>query len=317
MSGKIILFQMQFLSKFNHKSIISALVLSLGTASCKKQEPGSPNLSESSFPAREFSSSPLEQQREFIQKRKREGKDATYAGMPKTMVKIGSKNRNITILENSAYTVGYDESRHNPAWVAYRLAHFGEIGSNQKAANRDFLTFKTDQRTKSLITPKSFQRSGYERGHLAPSDAIGVYYGKDAQGETFLMSNISPQEKDLNHGLWATLEVIEQNFWANRYGEIWIVAGPIFSEDSKMIGQKKISVPESFYKIYVDEEDGSLRMIAFVIPQDAKKTSALKSFLSSVQKIEELSFLDFNPDLPDEAEKELENRQATEMWQIK
>jgi len=72
------------------------------------------------------------------------------------------------------------------------------------------MMFHIDSRTIAKVPgDKSFRRNGepkYDRGHMTPNNAIQQEWGRLAQMETFLMSNISPQLSTLNSGLWRSLE---------------------------------------------------------------------------------------------------------------
>ena len=66
--------------------------------------------------------------------------------------------------------------------------------------------FEVDPEAADCPTPDDYTRTGYDRGHMAPNYLIATRYGKVAQRETFLMSNIVPQTPELNRGPWRILE---------------------------------------------------------------------------------------------------------------
>lgn len=49
-----------------------------------------------------------------------------------------------------------------------------------------------------------YRGSGYDRGHLAP--AADMKWAPAAMSESFLMSNMSPQDPGFNRGIWKKLE---------------------------------------------------------------------------------------------------------------
>jgi len=111
-----------------------------------------------------------------------------YGGLPNA----SNYGHPVIVLTNAAYLSGYCEARRNPAWVAFSVGSIS-IGSTAKRPSK----FTTDTRTRSA-THDDYTGSGFDRGHMAPNYAIGTRYGHEAQRETFLMSNISPQAPDLN-----------------------------------------------------------------------------------------------------------------------
>lgn len=86
-----------------------------------------------------------------------------------------------------------------------------------------------DKRTAARVEPDDYTRSGYDRGHMAPNYGIATRFGRQAQEETFLMSNISPQKHGLNAGVWKTLEQRIATNYPGRFGEVWVLAGPVFA----------------------------------------------------------------------------------------
>ncbi len=316
-----------------NRSLIAAMLLAACGTSCGRKEQ-TPHTAEPDLP--HAAPPPLSQSalpptspgrtndinlahESFIGTRARPSRDPLYAGEPRVIEQALSSRKNVKVLHNTGYVTGYDESKHSPAWVAYRLHRHGKVGENSVAAPRDLFSFKTDTRTTSRITERFYYRSGYDRGHLAPNDAIGVNYGVEAQRETFLMSNIAPQRPQFNRGVWAYIERIEQNNWANAREDVWVITGPIYTEDesAKIRHQNRaIPVPSSYFKIFLDEEDSRIKILGVVVPHDTKRGAALEQILRSVDEIERASGLDFNPDLPDPLEDSLEGDRPRSVWSI-
>src|SRR5439155_25109146 len=126
------------------------------------------------------------------------------------------------VLANEDFTVGYSETRKDPLWVAY---HLFRVNNPQRDARP---SFHTDTRTQARVATRCYVNSGFDRGHNAPNYAIDTRYGADAQNDTFLMSNISPQAPCLNEETWEAFEKVEANDYANAFGNIWTITGPIF-----------------------------------------------------------------------------------------
>jgi endonuclease G len=225
-----------------------------------------------------------------------------YGGRPLT----ASQTR-LVVLPNIGFYAGYCDERRNPLWVAYRLdaKDFEHKLSRPKA-------FKIDPRTLSRVDPKEYAKSGYDRGHMAPNSAIATRYGRDAQLETFYMSNIVPQTPELNRRVWQRLEKLEEDY-ANNRGTIWVIAGPVFDEHIKTIGNN-IEVPDAFFKIIIDEEQQGIKTLAFLIPQTVTGKEPIEHFLTSIDEIEKLTGLDFFWALSDEAESRLESAVPAKLW---
>lgn len=255
------------------------------------------------------------QQSDFIKKRKSLPDQKVYAGMPEALQNNRLSQHHIKVLQNKGYISGYDETLKLPAWSAYRLYRQTEVGFNIQSSE---LTtgFRIDLRTNSKVPSSLFNKSGYDRGHMAPGDAIEANYGLDAKKETFLMSNICPQIPGFNRGIWKAVETLENNHWANSFAELWIITGPVLEDNSKIIESRgtSVPVPSKFFKIFVDESEGKIRMLAVILPHQALSKTKLEQFIYSVREVEKATGLDFYSQLPDPLEDHLEQSKAKKLW---
>lgn len=234
--------------------------------------------------------------------------DFAYGGLPSQGMKVFGR---VNILENRGYVVGYSESMRNPLWVTYRIFDVPKL-SRLEVGPRES-RFDVDPRTKAQVSHNDYTRSGYDRGHMAPNYGIATRYGREAQLETFLMSNVIPQNPSVNRHTWKDLEMRVAKRYGRYCGEVWVLTGPIFQGEIKKL-DSGIPVPSAYYKIIVDEHKGNLRALAFVVPRFVPSYTRMKSFLVSIDDVELFTDLDFFPDLPDPVEAELESECATRLW---
>lgn len=211
------------------------------------------------------------------------------------------------LLENIGYTVGYSETLRNPLWAAYRAFDVRDLTSPARPGHRK------DQRSAAGVSPNDYKGSGYDRGHLAPNFAIATRYGSAAQRETFLMTNITPQKPFLNRLLWRDIEHRIAASYGRCFSDVWVVTGPVFNEPVRRL-PSGVAIPDAFFKIIADLDGGHLRVMAFLISQDPVPYMRLRSGLVSVDRIEELTGLDFFPELPDELQADLEAKPAGRLW---
>ena len=212
------------------------------------------------------------------------------------------------MLTNTGYLSGYCEARRNPAWVSFSVSSI-TVGPSGKRLSK----FVTDTRTQSRVAHEAYTGSGYDRGHMAPNYAIATRYGHGAQRETFLMSNITPQAPELNRIWWRILEEKEANDFAMRLERVWVLTGPMFDQRIERLASG-VEIPDAFYRIILDEENGLPRVLAFIAPQTVTGNEPLSQFLSSVREIERQTGLDFYPELPKEVQERLETGKAERLW---
>lgn len=212
----------------------------------------------------------------------------------------------VNILQNTAYYSAYSEKRRNPLWVAYRLDC--ATGTNQLHRPGGFAP---DNRTKARIRSKIYKNTGYDRGHMCPNSAIALRYGRKAQLETFVMSNVVPQKPALNRHVWERLERLEEAY-SNKYENVWVITGPIFDDHIELM-KKQVEIPDAFFKILLDEQDNKVRALAFILPQDVTGKESLTDFLTSIDEIERRTGLNFLEPMTDLYEDKLE-AEITSMW---
>ena len=197
----------------------------------------------------------------------------------------------------------------NPRWAAYHVRDLPRIPVPKPRPEK----FEADRRTASRVGSESYSGSGYDRGHMAPNYAIATRHGEAAQRETFLMSNITPQRHALNAGLWRELETRIATSWPARYGEVWVIVGPVFGEKPRTL-RGGVAVPEAFFMIIIDEQDGRLRTLAFLVPQETPEGADPARHLTTIDEIERRTGLDFLPELDAEAQRAIESQRAARVW---
>jgi endonuclease G len=217
-------------------------------------------------------------------------------------------NGTVRVLENIGYVVGYSDALGDPLWAAYQVR---DQQLEEPPPRPD--AFVVDLRTVARVEPSVYNRSGYDRGHMAPNYAIATRYGQKAQEETFRMSNICPQRHALNAGIWKELEHRIATNYAGRFGEVWVLAGPVFGARPERL-QRRVAVPEGFFMIVTDESDGRVRAEAFLFPQDTPPDASLDRYLVSIDEIERRTGLDFFPELPGGTQATLEERAIARAW---
>jgi endonuclease G len=151
-----------------------------------------------------------------------------------------------------------------------------------------------DVRTESA-TPRDYSNSGYDKGHLCA--AADMAFDAAAIEETFLMSNISPQVRAFNGGIWRELEENTRD-WARKYGRLAVATGPVLTQPTLgSIGFSKVSVPAAYYKVlYAPEQNIA---IGYILPNEVSQ-QPLDDFACSIDAVEKATGIDFFPKLKKE-----------------
>jgi endonuclease G len=213
------------------------------------------------------------------------------------------------IVKHEYYTLSYNEKYEQAEWVAYELKK-----SYVRSSNFDRPYFIEDPKVKTGSADwRNYKKSGYDKGHLCP--AGDMEFEINAYNDTFFTSNISPQIHDFNGGVWNRLEQ-KVRYWATKYDGVYVITGGVLESNLKTIGQEKVSVPNYFYKILLDNSDGQYRMIAFLVPSK-KSDKPIYDFVVSVDSLEKMTGIDFFPKLENKTENRLEKSSDYKAWSFK
>jgi len=211
------------------------------------------------------------------------------------------------ILKRVAYTASYNSDLRIPNWVAWQLTGAHTEGKNKRAG----VKFQEDT---DVPLPRAvdfdYVRSGYDRGHLCPS--ADNRWDATAQEQSFLLTNVCPQDHNLNVGDWHELENLCRK-WAKTYGSIYIVAGPVLLKGKhKAIGKNKVTVPEAFFKVVLCME-GEPKAIGFIYRNESGNRPK-SYYVNTIDDVERITGIDFFPALPDNVEKAVEATCNLEEW---
>lgn len=225
----------------------------------------------------------------------------------KLVMQTSPKGTPEQILKRTGYVASYNKTTLLPNWVAWHLTAERTEGS----AKRSGVDFAEDTEVpEPRATDWDYYNSGYDRGHMCP--AADNKWSKKAMEESFLFTNMCPQNGNLNRGDWNEMEMACRK-WAKKYGDLYIVCGPIlYKGKHKTIGKNKVVVPEAFFKVVLRTSDNP-QAIGFIY----KNTSGNRpkdSYVNTVDEVERITGIDFFPSLPDNVEKNVEATADIANW---
>lgn len=235
-----------------------------------------------------------------------------FAGQPQ---RVGAPApADIAVLQRGEFAIGWSPSLKRPVWAAYhvpREARF-ELGKRPN--------FSKDRNVASAPSPAAYTGSRYDRGHMVPNHAIVTRFGPDEQRKTFLMTNIAPQAPALNRGPWREMELRIADLWTARYGEIWVIVGALPGTSAsahETIAAGNVDVPERFYMIAVAQAEDGVRALAVLLPQTSGRWDFPAHSIVTIDELEQLSGLEFFPEMPSFLKRPLQADRPTRLWPIR
>ena len=135
-----------------------------------------------------------------------------------------------------------------------------------------------------------YARSGYDRGHVAPSADMP---NKRSQQESFSLANMVPQVPQNNRGPWGGIESTVRKMAKDR-GELYVVTGPIFSGSKLQRIGGAVMVPTQLFKAVYDprRREGGAYLI-----DNAENARAR---VISIAELEKIAGIDIAPSISEQ-----------------
>jgi len=231
------------------------------------------------------------------------------------------------ILDYKGYVVELSMQDKIPLWVCEQVTSEDIEGEARRMSS-----FKQDRILSTHLqgTHKDYTNSGYARGHL--SAAANRDSSQALKTETFLTTNIVPQNSPMNSGRWKVLEDIIRKEWVDSERPVFITCGPIFYDPQEgststadgfveyfTIGKGGVSVPTHMYKIVLQREpnlQSRWRAIAFVMRNERPEPgTGLETYITSIREIEQQTNINFFPELDGDSDWQEMEQALPEIWE--
>lgn len=245
------------------------------------------------------------------------GRDDNLAlGNPSQAVANPTLSANDFLLVRPEYTLSYSKARGTANWVSWHLSSAWKGGA---ARTPQFSSDPTLPAGWYHVNTRDYVNSGFDRGHLCPSDDRDA--SADENAATFYLTNIIPQAPANNQGPWKDLEEYSRAL-AEQGNELYIVAGPAGvggagkNGPADALAGGKINVPQWTWKVIVVLPAGTndlqritakTRVIAIQMPNDQSvEHQDWGRYRVSVAQLEQLTHYDFLSNLPKPVQQALE-----------
>lgn len=218
---------------------------------------------------------------------------------------LEQKGREGRMLYREGYVVCFDEASKIPYWVAWHLTAEHVDGDVRRSDD-----FAEDPEVADGPTLADYRGSGWSRGHMCP--AGDNRWSRQAMSQSFLLTNMCPQNARLNNGDWKELEE-KCRKWAKRYGDIYIVCGPLlYNRRHQTIGKGQVVVPEAFFKVVLCMSEKPKALGFIYKNEDGNRP--MGDYVNTIDEVERITGLDFFPALDDDVERAVESKGDIKDW---
>jgi len=223
--------------------------------------------------------------------------DATVSNCNKHLSLGYSSNSADQVLCREGYAAGYNYLNKVANWVSYYIT------SESVSITRERVdSFSEDAEVPSQYrsTLDDYSGSGYDRGHLAPRATMD--FTEPSMEESFLLTNIAPQNPTFNRGLWADIEG-EIRGCTVEFGELYVVTGVAYNNDSTKTIGNAVKVPSYFYKAILKPSSPAS---AFAIYLPNTENSSVGGATISIDSLENILGYDLFSNVEDTIESTIE-----------
>lgn len=237
------------------------------------------------------------------------------------------------------YCLEYDAAAMHSRWIAFRFDGLTSV-SNVGRSDEPFVDdpdlpsacrvgsngfgsqyYGLDGKLQSLSSGQ------FDRGHLCAS--ADRYMSREANEQTFYMSNMSPQMSKFNSPYWSSYEnyVQKKGRTPSFADTLYVVKGGTITSD-KILGYvprnngTRVSIPAYYFMALLKCKNGTYEAMAFWMKHEiyskytetSAPNSELAAHIITIDELEEKTGIDFFHNLPDDIETSVEAKFTTSAW---
>lgn len=220
------------------------------------------------------------------------------------------------------YTIEYDRTAYHSRWVAFRFdaqTRPKKVGRKDYGIRPQYPHDPLLPATVGLADDVSF--NGYDHGHLvASADRL---FSREGNDQTFYMTNMSPMIGNFNSKYWVALEQLVQDKGrdATFSDTLYVVKGGTIRSDQVLqrVASGRIVVPKYYFMALLKVKNGNYSSIGFWVEHknygsNYAARSEMKQHVVSIDRLEELTDIDFFHNLPDVVEIPVEQNTYATAW---
>lgn len=211
---------------------------------------------------------------------------AQYLSGTAPVIKSAQKDVKTQELCFDTFVVMHSGVTKTPLWSAEHLTYINiESAHGIKRVNAFHAEGRLSPDDRAELA--DYAKSGYDRGHLAPSGDMPT---RRAQQQSFSLANMIPQNSDNNRNLWEGIESAVRTLTKHK-GELYVLTGPLYLGSNVKRLNGRVLVPTHIYKLVYDPQ--SNRGAAYYVKNEAGNSwQAI-----SINKLEEIAGIDFFPNM--------------------
>ena len=221
------------------------------------------------------------------------------------------------------FCVEYDKKKYHSRWVAFR---FDATTAIKRVDRKDYSIkpqYPIDPKLPeefAIESDASFQ--GYDHGHLVASE--DRVYSRQANYNTFYMTNMSPQTAKFNSPYWSEFEQFVRNKGRDRSfaDTLYVCKGGTIDKDAhilKYVSRGRIAVPRYYFMALLKVKNGKYTSLGFWMEHKSYGSGSpsyaeMRDKAVCIDELEDSTGIDFFHNLPDVVENATEQLCLPSAW---
>ena len=222
------------------------------------------------------------------------------------------------------YILEWDCMKKSQRWSCYTLHR----ANSPKNVSRWYASKGESQYPKDPDIPSQYMfaddpyyGSGYDHGHILPSyDRLN---SREANIQTFYLSNMQHQRKKFNAGLWLKMENMVSSTWnTNAFRDtLYVCKGGTIDQPSQILGTMKngLIVPRYFFMAILCKNSQGYKALGFWVEHlnEDRSGDNIINYVVSIDELEQKTGIDFFCNLPDDVEETTEKVVYPVAWSLR
>jgi len=213
------------------------------------------------------------------------------------------------------YSLEWDFTKKSQRWSCYQM-YAGNSSSNASRYRGDpQYPYDPDIPSSYQFASDPYWNTGFDHGHICPS--ADRLCSSEANYQTFYLSNMQPQVNGFNAGVWANMEVQLRNWNRNAFRDtLYVCKGGTIDNSSQILRTlgSGLIVPKYFFMAILCKNSQGYKALGFWVEHKASDDNDLSKYVVSIDKLEELTGIDFFCNLPDKTEQAVEANVYPQSW---
>ena len=224
------------------------------------------------------------------------------------------------------YILEWDCQKKSQRWSCYTIDNAKKKKKVSRYQGEPQYPFDPDIPKNFYYIEDPYWGSGYDHGHICPS--YDRTNSREANFQTFYLSNMQPQRNKFNSGIWLNMENFVTNYFKTNNNNkpisvdtLYVCKGGTIDYPDQILTKttKGLIVPKFFFMAILCKNTQGYKAFAFWVEHrnEDRSSDNLIDYVISIDELERLTGIDFFCNLPDDEEEQAERIVYPNTWGLR